>query len=161
MRSGSVVIGFDGTPAAERALRAAGALLAGRPALVVVVWEAGRAFELAENPLGALDTPVATVDVRAAMTADQAMYEDARRLAARGAALAGAAGLNATALVVADEITVADTLIRLARDLDAPALVVGAHSRSRISEVLLGSTSREVVRHAPCPVVVVREEEPG
>jgi nucleotide-binding universal stress UspA family protein len=67
-------------------------------------------------------------------------------------------GLQAESLVVADEETVADTLLRIARERNAPALVVGAHRHGALSEVLLGSTSRDVVRHAPCPAVVVRED---
>jgi len=37
----------------------------------------------------------------------------------------------------------------------ADMLVLGSHRRSPIGEVLLGSVSRECVRHATCPVVVV------
>jgi nucleotide-binding universal stress UspA family protein len=43
------------------------------------------------------------------------------------------------------------------QERDAPAVVVGAHGYSRMRELLLGSTSREVIRRATCPVVVVRE----
>ena len=37
----------------------------------------------------------------------------------------------------------------------ADMLVLGSHQRSAVGEVLLGSVSRECVRHATCPVVVV------
>ena len=73
-RTGPVIVGFDGTPAAERALREAAALLAPRPALVVVVWEAGRAFEAATLPVKALETPV-PLDMRTAFEAERAAYE--------------------------------------------------------------------------------------
>jgi nucleotide-binding universal stress UspA family protein len=55
-------------------------------------------------------------------------------------------------------VTVADTLVRLAKELDSEAMVVGSHRRGRLSEILLGSTAQEVLRKAPCPVVVVRDE---
>jgi nucleotide-binding universal stress UspA family protein len=67
-------------------------------------------------------------------------------------------GLPAESLVVADDMSIADTLIRVAAEQDAPAVVVGAHRHGALSEVLLGSTSRDVVRRAPCPAVVVRED---
>ena len=38
----------------------------------------------------------------------------------------------------------------------ADLLVVGSRGRSGIASVLLGSVSRHVVSHAPCPVVVVK-----
>jgi nucleotide-binding universal stress UspA family protein len=79
-------------------------------------------------------------------------------MAGRGAELARKGGLDAVGLAVADEITVAATLVRVARERDAAAVAVGAHGHSGLREVLLGSTSRDVVRHAHCPVVVVREE---
>jgi nucleotide-binding universal stress UspA family protein len=155
-----VVIGYDGSPAAERALAEAAALLGPRPALVVVVWEAGRAFEAAEWAALTLDTPAPTVDLRTAIELDQAAYASAERTAHQGAGLGRSLGLPAEALVVADDVTIADTLIRVAGERDAPALVVGAHGHGAVKEVLLGSTSRDVVRHAPCPAVVVRDADP-
>src|SRR5258706_3018723 len=50
MHSGPVIIGFDGQPASELALREAAVPFAPRPAVVVIVWEAGPAFEAATIP---------------------------------------------------------------------------------------------------------------
>lgn len=48
----------------------------------------------------------------------------------------------------------ADTqLLRVAQGADL--LVVGSHGRGEIAGLLLGSTSLQVVCHAPCPVLVV------
>ncbi|AFY96738.1 universal stress protein [Chamaesiphon minutus] len=44
-----------------------------------------------------------------------------------------------------------------ARDLAAELIVIGSHQKSRLSEMLLGSTSSYVLHHAPCSVMVVRE----
>lgn len=161
MPSRPVVIGFDGSPAAKRALQEAAALSAPRPALVVVVWEAGYAYDLADLPIGLLESPPTTVDIRTAMQIDEAMYDAAQQLAERGAAMAAEAGLDAEGLAVADNITVADTLIRIAGERDAQALVVGAHGHSSWREVLLGGTTREVVHRAPCPVLVVHADDPA
>ena len=38
-------------------------------------------------------------------------------------------------------------------------IVVATHGRGVIAHALLGSTAERVVRHAPCPVLVVRERE--
>jgi nucleotide-binding universal stress UspA family protein len=156
-RQGPVVIGYDGSAVSERALQEAAALLAPRPALVVVVWEPGRAFEAALSPL-AMEFPLPAVDLRSAFELDRAAYEAAERTAQQGAARARSMGLPADALVVADETTVAETLVRVAGEQDALALVIGAHTHGALSEVVLGSTSRDVLRHAPCAVVVVREK---
>jgi nucleotide-binding universal stress UspA family protein len=160
MHSGPVVIGFDGTTAAERALRESAGLLAPRQALVVVVWEAGRAFELMTLPTHALDMPPVSLDIRAAIEAEKAAYEAAERLAEQGAALASDLGYQAEGLAVADDLTVADTLLRVATERDSQALVVGSHGRQGLTAVLLGSTSKAVVQRAPCPVVVVRSDAP-
>jgi nucleotide-binding universal stress UspA family protein len=153
-----VVIGYDGSSAAERAVAEAAALLGPRATLVVVVWEAGRAFEAAEWAALTLDVPAPTVDLRTAFELDQAAYAAAERTAQQGAGLARSLGLPAESLVVADDVSIADTLIRVAGEQDAPAVVIGAHNHGVLSEVLLGGTSRDVVRRAPCPVVVVRED---
>lgn len=154
--SGPVVVGYDGTPAAEHALRAAAPLLAGQPILVTVVWEAGRAFELTTLPTVDLGAPPGPLDVETALEIDQAMHEQAERLADKGVGIAREVGLVAGRLVVPQEANAADTLLRVAAERDARAVVVGAHGRGRLSDLLLGSTSRHLVKHAPCPVVVVR-----
>ena len=158
MGSGPIVIGYDGSPAAQHALREAGALLAPRPALVVAVWEPGAAFEMAEIPT-ATDLLPAPIDIRAAVEVDQAMQERAQRLAQHGAELARQAGFEADGMAVADEVSVAETIVRVARERDAAAVVVGVHGHSALADRLLGSTSQSVARHAPCPVLVDRPPE--
>lgn len=41
----------------------------------------------------------------------------------------------------------------------ASLLVVGSHGRGGFKGMLLGSTSRALLQHAPCPMVVVRSQE--
>jgi nucleotide-binding universal stress UspA family protein len=48
-------------------------------------------------------------------------------------------------------------ILRLANELDADLIVVGAHARRSAGRMLFGSTSSRVVRQAPCPVLVVCE----
>ena len=47
-------------------------------------------------------------------------------------------------------------IAQLASDLATNLVVVGTHSRTGLSRFLLGSVAEGVVRHAPCPVLVVR-----
>ena len=158
-RSGPVVIAYDGTASGDLAIRESGELLAGRPAIVLVVWKEGLGFELSASAAATGGLPLAPIDTRTAVEVDQANAERAQHAADRGAGLAREAGFDAEGLAVADEvdIPVAETIVELARERGAQAVVVGAHRHGRLSEVVLGSTSRDVVRHAPCPVVVVRE----
>jgi nucleotide-binding universal stress UspA family protein len=152
-----ILIAFDGSPASEHAVRESGKLLSGRGALVVVVWKAGLGFELLELPASSIGLPPAPIDFRTAAEVDLQLAEASQRLAERGAGLARDAGFEAEGLAVADDpdAPVAETIVRVAQERDAEAIVVGAHGHGKISSVILGSTSRDVIRGAPCPVVVV------
>ena len=44
-----------------------------------------------------------------------------------------------------------------AKEEQADMIVIGSHGRSGLSHVLIGSVAEKVVRHASCPVLVVRE----
>jgi universal stress protein A len=48
---------------------------------------------------------------------------------------------------------------QLADEDNIDLIVIGTHGRSGMSHFLLGSTAERVLRHAPCPVLVVRERE--
>jgi nucleotide-binding universal stress UspA family protein len=50
----------------------------------------------------------------------------------------------------------AEEIVALAEELGADLIVVGSQDRGRIRRALAGSVSDWVVRHAPCPVLVVR-----
>jgi nucleotide-binding universal stress UspA family protein len=52
---------------------------------------------------------------------------------------------------------VAEAICAVATELGVDAIVIGSHARSGLGRLLLGSTSEHVVRHAPCPVLVVRD----
>ena len=67
---------------------------------------------------------------------------------------AKAAGANATFLVWEGEP--GEAIVAAAESENADLIVVGSHGRSGVSRFLIGSVSDFVVRHAHCPVMVVR-----
>jgi len=50
-------------------------------------------------------------------------------------------------------------IVEAARELPADLIIIATKGRRGLARVLLGSTTEKVVRFAPCPVLVVREEQ--
>jgi universal stress protein A len=50
-------------------------------------------------------------------------------------------------------------IVSVAKKLGADLIVIATHGYSGLKHALLGSTAERVVRHATCPVLVVREKE--
>ena len=50
-------------------------------------------------------------------------------------------------------------IVRYARDEKKDLIIMPTHGRSGIAHMFLGSTTERVVRKAPCPVLVLRDEE--
>jgi len=67
---------------------------------------------------------------------------------------AKAAGADATFLVW--EGDAGEAIVAAANSENADLIVVGSHGRSGVSRFFIGSVSDYVVRHAHCPVMVVR-----
>jgi nucleotide-binding universal stress UspA family protein len=59
------------------------------------------------------------------------------------------------------EERIAPGIIGLAEEIGAGLIVIGSRGRGGIRRALMGSVSDTVVRHAHCPVMVVREDEHG
>ncbi len=64
-----------------------------------------------------------------------------------------------TASLVVREGRAATEIVELAKAENIDLVVMSTHGYSNIKHVLLGSVTENVVRHAPCPVLVVRENE--
>jgi nucleotide-binding universal stress UspA family protein len=56
---------------------------------------------------------------------------------------------------------VALEIVGLAEELGADLIVMGSRGLGGVRRALMGSVSDSVVRHAHCPVLVVRPEKPG
>jgi nucleotide-binding universal stress UspA family protein len=57
-----------------------------------------------------------------------------------------------------------EEIVDLAQGQDVGLIVMGSRGHGRLRRALLGSVSDSVVRHAPCPVTIVRERiapDPG
>ena len=53
----------------------------------------------------------------------------------------------------------ATEIVKAAKDWPADLIVIGSHGRGGVERLLLGSVAEGVMRHAACPVLVVRAEE--
>jgi universal stress protein A len=54
-----------------------------------------------------------------------------------------------------------DEIVTAAKRFHSDLVVIGSHGSNPITRLLLGSTADHVVRHAPCPVLVVRKGSSG
>jgi nucleotide-binding universal stress UspA family protein len=53
----------------------------------------------------------------------------------------------------------AEQIVRVAQDIEAGLIVIGSRGLGGIRRALMGSVSDSVIRHAHCPVLVVRPEQ--
>jgi nucleotide-binding universal stress UspA family protein len=145
---GPVLIAYDGSPAADRAIDVAGRLLPGRAAVVVHVYESqyrdSRAVRvLAQGEVGEI--------VKAL---DQALTDEATEVTRRGVDRARAAGLDAQGETVQADKGVWRTITALTRDRSAALVVTGSRGLGGARSVLLGSVSSGLVHNAEVPVLV-------
>lgn len=131
----TVVVGYDGSRAARRALlRAAEAAWPGGH--VVVVTATRQPEAVAIEP-----------DMRPTVTDPSRLLEEAAaRLAGRG--------LHVSTRV--EEGDPAEALAQTARELHAALIVVGARGDSYLTRALRGSVSEKLIARAPCDLLIAR-----
>jgi nucleotide-binding universal stress UspA family protein len=150
---GPALIAYDGSPAANEAIAAAGRLLAGRTALVVHVWESPLRHSVSGRTLSA--APL--TEIREFTEDFETWFrETAEAVAEEGVELARAAGLEARGEAVESGSTAWRVLTATAETRDAAVVVAGSQGHGRVASVLLGSVSAGLVHHAERPVLVIR-----
>jgi nucleotide-binding universal stress UspA family protein len=63
-------------------------------------------------------------------------------------------GIEVEELVVHGEA--ASEIVRVAGERHVDLIVISSHGRTGLGRIIFGSTAESVVRHAPCPVLVVK-----
>ncbi len=146
MTQAPILICYDGSEGAKRAIDVAAALLGHRRAIVVDI---GPGLTTEEN-LAAL-APVAP-----AAAFEEQNTEDARLSAREGAERAQSAGFVAEARAGLAAPTW-QGIVDAADETDAELIVLGSRALNGMRELLEGSVSHEVARHAGRPVLIVPE----
>jgi nucleotide-binding universal stress UspA family protein len=145
--AGRIVVGVDGSELGRAALEWAVAEARLRDATVVAVhaWAFVPPPSLAEPGLVPMPAGDLTEDLERERNAAAAVLDGA-------VGQVDAEGVRIEAVLV--ETAAGDALVEAAEGADL--VVVGSHGRGGLASALLGSVSGHVVRHAGCPVVIVR-----
>jgi nucleotide-binding universal stress UspA family protein len=148
-----IVIAYDGSVDARRAIEHAGALLRPCRAIVVSVWWR---IELAA-PAATIAAP-SGVALAGARRLDANERAQAQQIAHEGAALARRAGFKAEGRALCGDGSPWRAIVECAAELDAAAVVAGSRGRSRPVAALLGSTAEGILHHAHRPVLIVADD---
>ena len=144
-----ILICYDRSEGARRAIEIAAQLFPGRKAVVLHVW----------SPIAVIAAAYGGV-VSLPSYDDSALAKAALKVAEDGARVASEAGLEAGAEVA--EVTYDGTwytILDVAAQHDAPLVVLGARGLSTFKSVVLGSVSHSVAQHAHRPVLIVPPAE--
>jgi nucleotide-binding universal stress UspA family protein len=143
--TGPLLLCYDGSAGAERAIRTAPVLVGrGRAARVFY------AYKPTERSLG-----VAQALTGGRIDAPVHGETEAQDIVGRGVAIAREAGFDAEPLLVVADRRTAEHIADTAERLDAPAIVMGQRGASALKSAVLGSVSRDVVNAYHRPVLLV------
>ena len=144
-----VLICYDGSPSAKRAIAVAQATLASDRAILLHVWESPVAV-LADSFSDAGLEPGPPIQ-----ELFQLAGERARSIAQEGVDFARSKGLTVELRLERDKASAWQTILEVADETDADLIVLGTRGRTAVQSGLLGSVSGAVVHHSERPVLVV------
>jgi nucleotide-binding universal stress UspA family protein len=149
-----LLICFDGSEDAGAAITRAGALMPGQQATVLTIWQ-GVSRVASRARAGFVLSGLHIEDI------DASSKQRAAEIAGRGVELARSAGLDARPRVREQGAKTWATIVALADELDAGAIVMGSRGLSGVRSLWLGSVSHAVAQHAGRAVLVVPARPPG
>ncbi len=146
----TMVLGYDGSECAQRALGKTAELVRRAGGAKVVVLNAFE-FSIGYVPMGMTDSPLM-------MTAEYNNHVELLRghgdeIVADAAAQLEAAGAEVEQVVVDDAPV--DALLAAATEHKADLIVVGSHGEGAMSAAFVGSTALKLLHHSEVPVLVV------
>jgi len=144
MNEAPILICYDGSPGAVRAIGTAAALLGPRRAVVLDVASSMSVAESVGAPYSAM--------VGAAL--EETHVAEAARIADEGTEIARSSGFDAVARAT-QAVPTWEGVVEIADELDAPLIVVGSRGLRGLNEALRGSFSHQVAEHAGRPVLIV------
>ena len=122
---------------------------------ILLATDASPASEAAEDQAIELAARLASRLVVISVVGSAPSIRAARQLAIEAIVQrARAAGADATGLTWQGDA--GETIVDAAEGESADLIVVGTHERGAVGRIFLGSVSDHVLRHARCPVMVVR-----
>jgi nucleotide-binding universal stress UspA family protein len=139
-----ILICYDGSDNAARAIRAAATLLGSRRAVVLDI----------APPLTGAESVAAVSSVVPGSAFEDLNTAQADQVAGKGADIARAAGFDAEARGVLAAPTW-EGIVDVADELDTPVIVIGSRGLSGLREILEGSLSHQIAEHAGRPVMIV------
>lgn len=151
-RPPTVLIAIDGSTTALAAARRAVALFAPESRFLLAMVIAEREDPNADA--GGFAGPLMSEE-------DAQVRWDRRRVTANehlGVA-ATEIDVNVEPIVVPSGMEPGHALVRLATERSVDVIVIGASPKGLVKRLMTGSTTNLLVRNAPCPVLVVRDED--
>src|SRR5687767_11853071 len=153
MTTSPILVCYDGSDDAKQAVASAAQLFPGHAAVVLHVWEPLKEVASVPPVPGLRKMLEGGLDEM-----DKAGGEISARLAAEGAAQASSAGLDVEPLSISASGRAWRNILKVARERDVRAIVIGQRGIGGAERAVLGSVSTAVVHHADRPVVVVPAE---
>ncbi|MCU1648587.1 MAG: universal stress protein [Nocardia sp.] len=154
-----MLIAYDGSENARRAVEYAGRFLAADRAVVLTAWEPMARQAARLSGLSGVMQPEWMSDDEI----EDIAFVDARTINSEGVRLAELAGLNAEARTVECTTTIWNGIVEVADELDVDIIVAGTRGATGIRALLHSSVADAVLKHCHRPVLLVppgREPEP-
>lgn len=151
MPQGLMLIAYDGSDNAKRAVDYAGRFLSANSAVLVTAWEPMVRQAARMSGLSGVMQPewVPDDDV------EDIAYTDAKVTLAEGVALAEAAGLTVEGRSAECRSAIWSAIVETADELDVDIIVTGTRGTTGLRSLLQSSVADHVLRHSHRPVLIV------
>lgn len=144
----SIVVCYDGSPSADRAVAKAAAVMGAEHAVVLHVWNPPERY--LADAFSTRDASGPSYD-----DLESLVRERAEEIVGEGVKLAQTLGLDAEGRVAQNSSTVWRTILDVADREDAPVIVAGTHGGTAVEDAPLGSVSNALAHHSGRAVLIV------